>query len=120
MSTNPDYPMFPIPYRIQSINTKAFAISRKRTLPGNRIRTKSGEVDIPPDSVRARLSPLAFPHCSNVTLIFFGQVLYTSIPIGEGPTVVEIYGVAPSYLYVSLVVSLDLASLHNSYYRFTT
>jgi hypothetical protein len=109
MSTS-SIPMFPIPYRIQSINTKAYAISTKDTKAGNQISTKSGEVSIPPDSVRARLSTIAFSSSSNVTLTFFGQVLYTSVPLGEGQKVVEIYGVAPAHLYISLEVSLDLAS----------
>ena len=45
-------PMFPAPYTIRSINTKAYAISTKETKAGDPIATKPGEVDKPKDSVR--------------------------------------------------------------------
>ena len=111
--------MQPIPFRIQSHNTKFFAVSSPSDKPGQEIDTKPGKDSIPEDSVRAQLSTLAFPgsSSSNVTLIHFGQVLFTSAPIVNAPPstvqMVEFTGV--SGLYVSLKVSLDLTSFHDNW-----
>ena len=101
--------IFPVPYRIQSVNTKFFAISSQSDKSGQEVNTKSGKDSIPEDSVRANF-PLLVVQTSH--WFTFGQVLFTNVPIGNGPSIVEIVGVAPRRLYVSLKVSLDFTFLY--------
>ena len=45
-------------YLVQSVNTKAFAISTKNDKAGQEVETKPGKDSIPKDTVRAQLSTL--------------------------------------------------------------
>ena len=63
--------IFPIPYRIQSVDTKAFVISTQNDKPGQEVETKPGKDSIPEESVRAQLSLQHLLCSSNVTLIHF-------------------------------------------------
>ena len=100
---------FPIPYRFQSVNSKHFAISTKEDKAGQEVVAKPDQSA--KDSVRFQLSTLV---ARTSHWFIFGQVLFTNVPIGPSATVVEITGLAPSRLYVSLKVSLYLTFLQNN------
>ena len=90
----------PLPYHIQSVNTKFFVVSAEDDMVGEEVETKPGKETIPDDSVRAQLSTLAFSSSSNDTDSFLVRFYLPTFLFGMG-SLLSRFLESPPLVYMS-------------------